>query len=240
MVFCLCSCWFELEAVVSSTVCVVVLSLLGSLCLKHVNRLLFGVSRSEILHCSVLQAISSMKCEWISLAPLISGTMFISMKILRWSNDEMYLSDGIQQNSDKEYIALEKNTKSVRCDPRMNVLVSLSIPWWWAIGSIILYFKHNLRTFPLLLVNIPFTSIPSMILCFLLIRSLIKRIKWISIKDAIDSVLSDSLLSFFYCWADLRVHYTSYRPNECYNSTFVSLNSKVRPSSKVMTVFSTF
>ena len=72
IVFCLCSCWFVLELVFSSTVCLAVLSLLGSICLKYVNRFLFGVSRSKILHCSLLQATASTEREWISLAPPIS------------------------------------------------------------------------------------------------------------------------------------------------------------------------
>ena len=52
MVFYLWSCWFVLELVFSSTVCLAVLNLLGSICLEYVNRFLFGVSRSKILHCS--------------------------------------------------------------------------------------------------------------------------------------------------------------------------------------------
>lgn len=84
MFFCVCSCWFVLELVVSSTVCLAVLNLLEIICLEYVNRLLFAISRSKILHYSELQPIASTEREWILLAPPISGdvSFFESMFLL--------------------------------------------------------------------------------------------------------------------------------------------------------------
>ena len=70
--FCLYSCWYVFELIVSSTVFLSVLNILRSICLEHVNRFLVGLSRSKILHRSLLQTVTSTERKWISLAPPIS------------------------------------------------------------------------------------------------------------------------------------------------------------------------
>ena len=73
-----------MELAVSSNVCLAVLNLLGSICLEYVNRFLFQVSRSKILHCFLLHAIASTEREWIVLAPPISvdGSFFENSLLL--------------------------------------------------------------------------------------------------------------------------------------------------------------
>ena len=77
----------------------------------------------------------------------------------------------------KPDIALVKNAYSIRWDHRTNVLSSFVIPLYCAIGSRSLYLDHSLATFPRLLMNGSFASIPNTIPCFCRTRSLMNEIK---------------------------------------------------------------
>lgn len=148
----------------------VVLFLLHIICLWKYLSLLMKIMRSS-LYCLTFEGWFD--CRSLELFVLVSMkgflqycTRFISMNMLRWLDDEIYPNDWIPQVVIKEDIALEQKTKSIRCDPRMNILGSFIIPWWWAIGSISLHFEHSLGTSPLLLANGSFASISNLISCF--------------------------------------------------------------------------
>ena len=96
-------------------------------------------------------------------------TNFMSIYILRSSDEEMYPKDGIPQIVMKLDISLVQNTLSIRWDPRMNVLSSFSIPWFWAIGWCSLHLDYSLATSPRLLTSRT--------------RLLMNEIEWVTIKE---------------------------------------------------------
>lgn len=129
-------------------------------------------------------------------------TRLISTIILRWSNDDIYPNDGIPQAVINWDVSLEHNTKSIILEPIMNVLGLFLIPWWWDIGSISLYFDHNRTISPLLQARGSLASISVIISCFSLTRSLMKSIKWGTVRNNIDSIVLDLLLRIVHCWVD--------------------------------------